>query len=159
MKGYLWVYDGKITKTVGAGGVNLRIVPAKQQIMKVLLIGIQVSNLAAPQQVDAYLQMNPDDNGVWEFLFKRDMDNELFVYPAPDDIGQFGSISIDRIYLADEDDLVITILSLGVTNWIRINVRAIISDYALPTLEYQYSTADKNTTNIIYQNKIRGVIE
>jgi len=159
MKGLLWVYDGKIVKDTAVAAVNLRIVPAKQQIMKIILIGIQADNYAVARTVDAYIHLNPDDNGISEYLFKKDMDSSSYIYPTPDDINHFGSIDTDRIYLTDGDDLVITIQNLDNAGWFRISVRAIISTYALPNLTYQYTTADKDTTNTIYQNKIIGVIE
>ena len=159
MKGWLWTYDVKIVKDVSQATANVSIMPAKQQIMKILLIGIQADNYAAARNIDAYLQLNVTTLGIWEYLFKKDMDSEQLLYPTPDEIAQFGSVDIDRIYLTDEDELVISNSVLDVGKYFRINIRAILSNYALPTIEYERGLSSTGQTETVYQNKIRGVIE
>ena len=159
MKGHLWCYDVKIVRNTGLGATNVSIMPSKQQIMKILLIGIKADNYATARQIDAYLQLNVDTLGSYEYLFKKVMDNENYLYPTPDEISQFGGVDLDRIYLTDTDELVISCGSLEATKYYRVQIRAIVSIDAKPTIEYEKYLSSPDQTETVYQNKIRGEIE
>lgn len=159
MKGYLWIYTEDILRKTDNGIVGINIFAGKQQTIKPILAVVRAqSGDDAGGTSGTTISFKTDDGSISK-LVEDETDGHLFL-PNEDYLSSFKKSNLEQMLLVGNDVLRIYRTHIThTTGFIRIEVRAILSIYARPTLTYVDATKNERYNVTIYQNKIRGVIE
>jgi hypothetical protein len=152
---YLYVYHTKLTSGVIASTPNIQILPAKAQTMKIVQIGCYADNYAAARTFDAYLVLNNAIGTMFSYVFQKDLDSEVYIYPQQHDLGSFAKMDIRDVIFTSIDMFQLSANSIDANKYCELMVRAELSIYAKPTVNVTLS----NSTATLRNNEIIGVIE
>lgn len=151
---YAWSWYGTVKRlnSIGFGGVYFA--PPKQCVMRIFAIYSE-RQLGARDFLYTVKQFLAASSTLALKYVEAQETNE-FSFPNEDYIGGFGLLPHKNIFIFQGDQFAIEADNMDINGQIKIEVRAILSNYALPTTSTPYG-ADNLITEI--SSKIIGVIE
>ena len=158
MKGVIWSYTERIKRINSNGTKGIYITPAKNQVIQLNFVGIYASGIQdAGGTSKSLVNTQIDLAGLWLDVYHLSghapIDIEL---PSNDCLGTFDTVPLQSIYITDKDRIKIARTFQTVNTLMEIGVRAVLSNYSLPTIEYFDANNERHAH---YTNRIIGVIE
>lgn len=154
MQKYAWSWYGTVKRNTSIGTGGVYFATPKQCIMNILSIyserqlGIRDFTYTVKQYMAA--------SSTLSLKYVDAEETNSFSFPNKDYIGGFGLLPHDNILVFQGDQFAIEAGNMDINGQIKVEIRAILSNYALPTTSTPYG-ADNTITKI--SSKIIGVIE
>lgn len=155
---HYWKYSEVLERITTSGAIGVLITTAEQQLLKPIMFSIESTvgdDTGGTSESHMSVNLQPSGSDV---ILLNTVENSIFL-PCPDYLGRFKTVDIKDFILGDGDQILIARTFMNVGSIISVNVRALLSNYALPTITMFGTVITSPTYPAAFQNAIVGKIE
>lgn len=155
MTKYYWKYAQLLKKNTSAGSIFVDVFSGQQQLVKPLIVVVKAvsgDNDGGTSESDVSLTMAT--TGTNKNFMNKTTEGTL-ILPSKDDLQKFKTLDIGNFILGDGDKITLRRSHIGVNGTVVVEIRALISTYALPTVTLGVFIENSN----LYFNNIVGEVE